>query len=320
MTRTLNLRASIVTFLALAGCTQQFAQGPTLGEAQAAIPNIPADRARVFIYRPYNFVGSAGTPYVQIDHWVMGEAPLSGALYCDIAPGTHEIWSMNYLANRQHMAQRFTADAGNAAYFRVAPNFSTGFDFQPVPAATGAQETQSMHLVAAHCEGTPSPTTAGAPPALPAKGIDQAMARGAAAEQSGDLAGALATYVEILQKYATSDFGPVSPAIERAIDVALKIKPRPAIPPEATQHAEAAVAKIKSAKTREDLDVARLEYKNAVALAPWWADAWFNLAALDEHLDANSAAAADLAFYLRASPNAPDAASIQSKIDRLRKK
>jgi hypothetical protein len=314
-------RLGAAALLILAGCTQQFAQGPTIGESHASLVGVPADRARIFIYRPYNYIGSAGTPYIQIDHWVMGEAPLNGALYCDIAPGTHEIWSMDYTANRQRLAQRFTAEAGSAAYFRVAPNFTTGFDFTPVPAPAGAQETQSMHLVAAHCEGSSGQAvTNTARPAAPAKAIDEAMARGAAAEQSGDLKGALAIYVEILQKYATSDFGPVSNTIERAIDVALKIKPRPPIPPEATQHAETAVAKIKSAKTREDLDVARLEYKNAVAIAPWWGDAWFNLAALDEHLDAKAAAASDLGFYLRASPNAPDAASVQSKIDQLRSK
>lgn len=313
-------RPGVVVLLALAGCTQQFAQGPTIAETHGAMPGIPADRARVLIYRPYNYIGSAGTPYVQIDHWMMGEAPLNGALYCDIVPGTHEIWSMDYLNNRQHLAQRFTAEAGNAAYFRVAPNFSTGFDFQPVAAPAGAQETQSMHLVAAHCEGTPAAAAGGAPPPAAGKGIDEAMARGAAAEQSGDLKGALAIYVEILQKYATGDFGPVSGAIERAIDVALKIKPRPAIPPDATQHADTAVAKIKSAKTHEDLDLARLEYKNAVIVAPWWADAWFNLAALDELLKANAAAAADLGYYLQASPGAPDAAAVQKKIDQLRSK
>src|SRR5579864_2396199 len=118
-------RLGAAALLVLAGCTQQFAQGPTIAETHASMPGIPADRARVFIYRPYNYIGSAGTPYVQIDHWVMGEAALNGALYCDIAPGTHEIWSMDYLASRQRMAQRFTAEAGNAAYFRVAPNFST---------------------------------------------------------------------------------------------------------------------------------------------------------------------------------------------------
>ena len=321
-----QVTAAVLGLLALAGCTAQFAQGPTVAESRSAIPAVPADRGRIFIYRPYNYVGSAGTPYVQIDHWMMGEAPLNGVLYCDIAPGNHEIWSMDYLAQRQRRIQSFTVAAGNAAYFRVSPNFSTGFDFQSVPPPAGAQETQSLHLVAAHCEGASSPATAGTVAAAPAvsagrtKAIDEAMARGAAAEQAGDLKGALAIYSDILQKYATTDFGPVADTINSAIDVALKMSPRPAIPAEAARHVDAAAAKIKAAKTREDLEVARLDYLNTLAIAPWWADAWFNLAALDEHLGSFASAAADLGFYLRAAPNAPDAGNVQKKIGELQSK
>lgn len=150
-----------------------------------------------------------------------------------------------------------------------------------------------------------------------AQGVDEAMAKGAAAEHSGDLAGALAIYTGALQKYATTDLGSLSATIDRAIDVALEMKPRPAIPAAATRHANTAVTRIKAARTNDDFEVARLEYQNALAAAPWWADAWFNLAALDEQMGAPAAAANDLTFYLRAAPDAPDKSRVQRKTEAL---
>ena len=81
--------------------------------------------------------------------------------------------------------------------------------------------------------------------------------------------------------------------------------------------ADFALVKIKAARTRDDLMAARLDYLSALAIAPWWADAWFNLAVLNEQIGAPTAAAQDLKFYLRSAPEAADRQTIEQKIARL---
>jgi tetratricopeptide (TPR) repeat protein len=108
--------------------------------------------------------------------------------------------------------------------------------------------------------------------------------------------------------------------VTHAIDDALILHPPPAVPAEANTHATAALKTIQTAKTKADLAAARLEYQSALALAPWWADAWFNLAALDEQLEAYGDARFALETYLRAAPDAPDKDRIQKKIDELQSK
>jgi tetratricopeptide (TPR) repeat protein len=106
----------------------------------------------------------------------------------------------------------------------------------------------------------------------------------------------------------------------RTIDNALKLSPPPLIPAEARKQAIFAQTAVKNAKQPSDFEAARKEYHSALILAPWWADVWVNLSAVDEELGRYTNAANDLRFYLRAAPNAPDRGAVETKIYELQYK
>jgi tetratricopeptide (TPR) repeat protein len=152
---------------------------------------------------------------------------------------------------------------------------------------------------------------------MPKPKIDDDLATGAAAEARKDYAGALSIYLAALQKDSSHGLASVSELVERAIDVSFKMRPRPAVGPDALKHASAAVAGVKNAHNKQDFEAAQWEYQNALALAPWWTNAWFNLAALDEQLDDVDGARFALQSYLRSSPEAPDRATIAKRLHDL---
>jgi tetratricopeptide (TPR) repeat protein len=152
---------------------------------------------------------------------------------------------------------------------------------------------------------------------MPKPKIDDDLASGAGAEERHDYAGALAIYLAALQKNSSHGLASVHELVERAIDVSFKLRPRPAVSPDAIKHASSAVAAVKSAKGKQDFEGAQWEYQNALALAPWWANAWYNLAALDEQLDDVDGARFALQSYLRAAPEAPDRATVGMRLQNL---
>ncbi|HXZ03034.1 MAG TPA: hypothetical protein VEI03_23810 [Stellaceae bacterium] len=261
------------------------------------------DRARIYVYRPYNYIGSAGSPTLTLDDRTIGDAVLNGVLYCDVVPGPHALYG-TYNTGILDLDLK----PGQYAYVRVSVGLA-GYTMTLVRAEEGAAEAQSFPLVRSLCS-----RTAPRPP------VEEAVAKGMDAERRGDLAGALSLYREAIGKYAAGGFDPIAELVNHAIDVSLKMSPRPSLPAEATRHATAAVSAIKSAKTSDDFEFARREYQSALASAPWWSDAWFNLAALDEQTGTAGTAASDLAFYLRAAPDAPDADAVRKKIGQLRSK
>ncbi|HUC60947.1 MAG TPA: tetratricopeptide repeat protein [Alphaproteobacteria bacterium] len=289
------------------------ATGPTLQQAAASIPPVASDRARIFFYRPYNYVGSAGTPTVILDTSPVAPAQLNGAFYCDVTPGSHALWGTEYVSKPAF----FSIAPGQSIYLRMDPSLA-GFEINPVDANTGASEVKDMHLVAAQCAGAVS---AGKPaaPAIPKAELDAALAAGAAAEQRGDLSAAMTSYTTLLGKYP-AHLADAAAVLDRAIDDALKMRPAPAPTADALHHVDAAAAAIKGAKTQADFDNARLEYQKALAASPWWSDAWYNLGALDERLGHSDEARFAFETYLRATPSAPDRPAIEAKIAALKAK
>ena len=65
---------------------------------------------------------------------------------------------------------------------------------------------------------------------------------------------------------------------EMLIKVSQKIKPPPAISEEATLMLEKASTLQRDAKDALGYDLSIAKYKEAIGLAPWWGDAYFNLA------------------------------------------
>ncbi len=290
----------------LAGCS--FANGPTVAESQ--IGAVPQDRGRLYVYRPYNYIGSAASPTISVDNVPIGPAHLVGALNCDLAPGNYVVSAVSPGVPPFPISARISA--GQSTYLQVSPGFN-GWNLSAARPDTAGSEVQSMHLTPAICpssEGKPGVTVS-------SRQADDVLARGAEAEQRGDFAAALSIYTEALQKRVTR-FDAIPDVVDRAIDAALRMRPAPPIPEAAKQHAAAAEATIRSAKVRADLAVARREYANALALAPWWADVWFNLAKVDEQLGSTADVRRDLTWYLRAAPDAPDRDQIRRQIEALR--
>lgn len=143
--------------------------------------------------------------------------------------------------------------------------------------------------------------------------IDDALRTGADAERRGDLRGALAIYLQTLERCGGEYYVSLPEIWNRAIDNALRVSPPPLIPEQARKHAIFGQTAVKRAKQPSDFASAREEYYSALKLAPWWADVWINLSAVHEELGQYRTAAQDLQFYLRAAPNAPDRATVQSK-------
>lgn len=146
--------------------------------------------------------------------------------------------------------------------------------------------------------------------------IEGTLSRAKAAEDQDKLSEALAIYVEALQRYVTR-FESVPELVDRAIDVAIRIRPLPALSESVMRHATAGEAAVKSAREKADLAVARREFANALSEAPWWSDGWFNLAMLDQQIGNSGNVRRELIWYLRAAPDAPDRDSIRKQIESL---
>ena len=112
----------------------------------------------------------------------------------------------------------------------------------------------------------------------------------------------------------------MQPLREKIIKLVLRMDPRPAIPQEAMQHLAYAETAFQEAKGPADLDNAIHELNQALRLAPWWGDAYKNLGLLLEKENRYAEAASILQLYLLATPNGPDAQSVQMKIYSLQYK
>lgn len=107
---------------------------------------------------------------------------------------------------------------------------------------------------------------------------------------------------------------------ENIIKLAQKLKPAPSIPEEARRHFVKAVTLQKDAKSPEDYDLPIQEYRQALLLAPWWSDAYYDLSSALELKQHYAEAIQNLKFSILASPNGPDARAAQDKVYALEAK
>ncbi|MEK6651447.1 MAG: tetratricopeptide repeat protein [Nitrospirota bacterium] len=121
--------------------------------------------------------------------------------------------------------------------------------------------------------------------------------------------------VEQLQKSPTDNA-----LREKIIKLAQEIKPAPAVPEEARRHFIKATTLQTEAKNPDDYDLPIQEYRQALLLAPWWSDAYFNLATAFELKLQYAEAIQNLKFSILASPEGPDARVAQDKIYALEAK
>jgi len=88
----------------------------------------------------------------------------------------------------------------------------------------------------------------------------------------------------------------------------------PSVPEEARMHMVRAKAILKDSEDFAAYDQALGEMAAAIGSAPWWSDAYYNIALVAEKAGYVSSAIGALKFYLTANPRAADARTVQDKI------
>lgn len=144
------------------------------------------------------------------------------------------------------------------------------------------------------------------------KAADEAAAAGDSTKALGHLVTALSLVPNGAEAHPR-----VRNLFEKAIREAGRTDPPPAVPEQARSRGMKGLAFVKMAKSPEDYDEAAEELTAALRVAPWWADAWVNLALVEEKRSRFDDAAQDLRLYLLAAPSAPDSTAIENKIVEL---
>lgn len=101
---------------------------------------------------------------------------------------------------------------------------------------------------------------------------------------------------------------------EKIIKLVQTMKPAPAMSEEAQKHLGRGQAAVEIAKTSEDFLLAISEFKKALRLAPWLANAYFNLAVVQEKAGQFNEAMQNYKLYLLAAPSASDAQDVKTRI------
>lgn len=138
-------------------------------------------------------------------------------------------------------------------------------------------------------------------------------AQAKAAEQVGKYREALNLYVAALQS------APEGSALnyqlrEKIIAVASKVKPAPSVHEDARRFLARGRAAAKGATTPKDFDDARAEFAKAAKIAPWLAEAYYNLGIVDDKAGRYAEAASNLKLYLLAAPAALDTAQVKEML------
>jgi len=121
---------------------------------------------------------------------------------------------------------------------------------------------------------------------------------------------------ERLEQYVAKLQGsPIDDALrEKIIKTARELKPPPAIPEEARRHFMKAAAIQKAATDQIGYELAISEYRNAIPIATWWAETYFNLRVALEATVRLDNAIAELKRYPLTEPNIEDPRAARDRI------
>lgn len=142
--------------------------------------------------------------------------------------------------------------------------------------------------------------------------VDSLRRQLGAAEQSAEASARradLARYVQELQQNSSDDR-----LREQIISAALALNPRPAIPEEARRHFIKGTTIQRDAANEGDAELAAVEYRAALLLAPWWGDAYYNLGLAAQMANRFDEAISAFRLYLLTQPPAEDARDAQDRI------
>ncbi len=98
------------------------------------------------------------------------------------------------------------------------------------------------------------------------------------------------------------------------LKLASELKPAPAIPEEARKHFVEGAAIVKAAKNPAQQALAAQSFTEALKVAPWWGDAYYNLGVAQELAEKYDAAEQAFNFYLLSNPKATEKREVQDRI------
>ncbi len=98
------------------------------------------------------------------------------------------------------------------------------------------------------------------------------------------------------------------------IKLASELKPAPMIPEEARKHFVEGAAIVKAAKNPAQQALAAQSFTEALKVAPWWGDAYYNLGVAQELAEKYDAAEQAFNFYLLSNPKAAEKREVQDRI------
>jgi tetratricopeptide (TPR) repeat protein len=105
--------------------------------------------------------------------------------------------------------------------------------------------------------------------------------------------------------------------VEEILKLASLMHPPPTVGDEARRAATQGKIAFKKANSTADFEEAKKQFENAIKLASWWPEAYFNLALIEEKLREYDAAKDNFELYVYAAPGADDVAAVQEKIYEL---
>lgn len=98
------------------------------------------------------------------------------------------------------------------------------------------------------------------------------------------------------------------------IKLASELKPAPAIPEEARKHFVEGTAIVKAAKNPAQQALAAQSFTEALKIAPWWGDAYYNLGVAQELAEKYDEAEQAFNFYLLSNPSDAERREVQDRI------
>jgi len=107
---------------------------------------------------------------------------------------------------------------------------------------------------------------------------------------------------------------------KQIIQTALNLKPQPAIPEEARRHFVMGTATLKEARSLRGAWEATKAFRNATNIAPWWPDAYYNLAVAEELAGMYESSMESLQLYLMTKPGPAEERAAQDHIYALEAK
>jgi len=131
----------------------------------------------------------------------------------------------------------------------------------------------------------------------------------------GGAAHAQSSHVRLQQMVAQLQKAPDDNVLrEQIARLAAVMRPHPVVPESARKHFVIAVTLQKEARTSGDYDLPIQEYRKALLIAPWWSDAYYNLATALELKQQYPEAIQDLKLSVLADPHGRGARAAQDKI------